>query len=269
MWFQNRLVCSFISGCLQFATPSLIFGRVEVKKIHITVSDIQNKEYRKILLLELQRLNNFHSIPLHGIFYFHYSLKPKFESVMKNEAPIIKRILKVNHAGEFGAIRIYKSQLFFSHFFFQEISPFLEKTLQDEKRHCQKFLMLMLKRKIQPCKTMFLWACGGYLLGFISVLLGKSGIMICTASVERTVHQHLKQQMFFLEKEDQELFLIIEDIQQDEIQHLVYAESKILKTGLLFFGFEKVCLLLTEAIIWLSTWGGSTKLRKEVSSYCT
>ena len=90
---------------------------------------------------------------------------------MKNKT--IARILKVNHAGEYGAIRIYSSQLMVSKIFHKELVPFIEKTLAHEVAHCEKFIESMKINKTRPCKAMPLWGIGGWILGFMTACMGK------------------------------------------------------------------------------------------------
>ena len=84
-----------------------------------------------------------------------------------------KKILKVDHAGEFGAVNIYKSQIFISKLFGREYVPMLEKFLEDEKRHLNLFWNEITRRKGIKCKSYWLCGAGGYFMGFLSAILGK------------------------------------------------------------------------------------------------
>src|SRR6478735_9636919 len=94
----------------------------------------------------------------------------------------IGRILKVNHAGEYGAIRIYAAQLLVAKFLHKNLLPFLQQTLSHERNHCRSFQEAMGKRNVGPCQAMPLWGIGGWFLGFSTALLGKNSIMACTAA---------------------------------------------------------------------------------------
>ena len=72
----------------------------------------------------------------------------------------IASILKVNHAGEFAAIEIYKTQIFFSKLFYPELTQFLTETLQHERIHCKTFREMMKTREAKPCRVAFFWARG-------------------------------------------------------------------------------------------------------------
>ncbi len=121
----------------------------------------------------------------------------------------IARILKVNHAGEYGAIRIYRAQIFVARRLYPDVVAFLEETLRHEIRHCALFRDAMPVRHARPCRVMAFWGNGGFVLGFLTALMGRQGIWICTAAVEGAVHKHLEDQLLFLRDKDPELRSII------------------------------------------------------------
>ena len=130
------------------------------------------------------------------------------------------KILKVNHAGEFGAINIYKAQLVVSRIFMKPLVPLLESFLEDEKRHMDIFWQEIQRRNGIKCKSFWLCGLGGYAMGFISALLGKRGIMSCTWAVESVVINHLKSQLEYLsEKNDTNAYTVVDSILEDEINH--------------------------------------------------
>jgi 3-demethoxyubiquinol 3-hydroxylase len=122
------------------------------------------------------------------------------------DALTIARIVKVNHAGEFGAIRIYSAQLMVSRWFWPDCHPALSEMLRHERNHCAIFRAAMPFRKSRPCRVMQFWSYGGWLLGFLTACLGRNGIWACTAAVEAAVHRHLDDQLHFLQNRDAELY---------------------------------------------------------------
>ncbi len=131
-----------------------------------------------------------------------------------------KTILKVNHAGEFGAINIYQSQLLVARIFMKQLVPLLESFLEDEKRHMDIFWKEIQARNGIKCKSFWLCGLGGYFMGFISALLGRKGIMACTWAVESVVINHLKNQLQYLEsKDDKAAYDAVNSILEDEISH--------------------------------------------------
>src|SRR6266478_5663769 len=90
----------------------------------------------------------------------------------KRDRLTIARILKVNHAGEYGAIRIYRAQISVAKRLYPDIAPFLAETLSHENNHCAMFRAAMPQRDARPCRIMALWGNGGLVLGFLTALLG-------------------------------------------------------------------------------------------------
>jgi ubiquinone biosynthesis monooxygenase Coq7 len=180
----------------------------------------------------------------------------------------IARILKVNHAGEYGAIRIYRGQAWVARRIYPDVVAFLEETLAHEVRHCALFREAMPERGARPCRVMSLWGNGGVVLGLLTALLGRQGIWICTAAVESTVHRHLEDQLRFLRNRDESLRSLILSIQEDEISHLHHAEQRIATNAPWARLLNALVAASTEAVIWLSTWGDSSKMSRQLATTC-
>ena len=180
------------------------------------------------------------------------------------EALTIARIVKVNHAGEYGAIRIYSAQIAVARRLWPDVVPELSDMLGHERRHCAAFRAAMPDREARPCRVMPLWSWGGWLLGFLTALTGRQGIWICTAAVEAAVHRHLDDQLHFLKGRDRELFGIIEDIREEELSHLHHAESRIAGPRAEQRPMGRLIWIATDVVIWLSTWGDSTRMAREL-----
>src|SRR5258708_27652844 len=141
------------------------------------------------------------------------------------EALTVARIVRVNHAGEFGAIRIYSAQIIVASKFFPEIVPALATMMGHEKIHCAKFLAAMPERNARPCRVMSFWSWGGWGLGLLTPLMGRQAIWICTAAVQAAVHRHLDDQLHFLDGRDPGLAAIILSIRAEELAHLQHAQD--------------------------------------------
>lgn len=178
----------------------------------------------------------------------------------------IRRILKVNHAGEYGAIRIYRAQLWIARRRYPDLVAFLTETLGHEIEHCSRFREAMPQRAARPCRIMALWGNGGLVLGFLTGLLGRRGIWVCTAAVEAAVHRHLDDQLYFLKDRDSDLYDLIKSIQIEELAHLHYAEERIGKASGRSRLLNALITASTDAVIWLSTWGDSTRMARELSA---
>jgi ubiquinone biosynthesis monooxygenase Coq7 len=176
----------------------------------------------------------------------------------------VRRILKVNHAGEYGAIRIYRAQLWLARRRYPDMVPFLEETLGHEIEHCALFRDAMPERGAKPCRVLAFWGNGGLILGLTTALLGRQGIWICTEAVEATVHRHLDEQLLFLQSRDAELHSLIAGIQQEELHHLHQATERITSRSLWVRLLRATVSTATEAVIWLSTWGESTRMARDL-----
>ena len=103
---------------------------------------------------------------------------------------------------------------------------------------------------------------GGWLLGFLTALLGPQGIWACTAAVEAAVHRHLDDQLFFLADRDGELRDIILAIREEELAHLHHAEEQLRSPGPLLDLLRATISIATDCLIWLSTWGDSSRMTR-------
>lgn len=184
--------------------------------------------------------------------------------MLEKHARIIRRILRVNHAGEHGAISIYRAQIAGMRRA-SALGPWLAETLSHEEQHRAHFRDAMATRDAKPCRMLFVWSIGGALLGRATALLGDRGILICTAAVERTVHHHLEEQLAFLDRADQELAAIVRDVQREEISHLEHAErvmgSRTMGARLLHWVVSAATFLMILA----STRGDSLVLRRHLN----
>jgi len=126
---------------------------------------------------------------------------------MKKSKANIEEFIRVDHAGERGAIKIYEGQLLALNTIVEDES--LKKTIEEmkihEKEHCDFFEKEIKKRKIKPTKFLPLWDLLGVGLGFGSTILGKKAAMLCTASVEEVIDKHYQNQIDQLGSEEKEL----------------------------------------------------------------
>jgi 3-demethoxyubiquinol 3-hydroxylase len=178
------------------------------------------------------------------------------------EALTIARIVRVNHAGEFGAIRIYSAQIIVASKLYPEIASPLTTMLGHEKVHCAMFRAAMPERNSRPCRVMAFWSWGGWWLGLFTALMGRQAIWICTAAVEAAVHRHLDDQLHFLDGRDPGLSAIIRSIREEELAHLRHAEDQIKSPGASRRLLHRLITYATDAVIWLSTWGDSTRMAR-------
>jgi 3-demethoxyubiquinol 3-hydroxylase len=176
---------------------------------------------------------------------------------MKNSKNKIEEFIRVDHAGERGAVKIYEGQLLALNTLVKNES--LKKTIEEmkvhEKEHCDFFENEIKKRNISPTKFLPLWDLLGLGLGFGSTLLGKKAAMLCTASVEEVIDKHYLNQINQLGPNEKDLKKKIIKFREDELHHkdIAYKEGatkkgfysildKIIKTG------SKVAINISEKI---------------------
>ena len=158
----------------------------------------------------------------------------------------IEEFIRVDHAGERGAVKIYEGQLLALNTLVKDEK--LKKIIEDmkvhEKEHCEFFENEIKKRNISPTKFLPLWDLLGVGLGFSSTLLGKKAAMLCTASVEEVIDEHYQSQINQLGTEEKDLKKKIIKFREDELHHkdIAYEQGaskkgfysildKIIKTG--------------------------------------
>ena len=176
---------------------------------------------------------------------------------MKKTDKRVQEFIRVDHAGERGAVKIYEGQLLALNTLVKDDD--LKKTIEEmkthEKEHCEFFETEIKKRKIEPTKFLPLWDLLGIGLGFGSALLGKKAAMLCTASVEEVIDTHYQNQINQLGSDEKELKKKITKFRQDELDHkdIAYEEGatkkglyaimdRIIKTG------SKLAINISEKI---------------------
>lgn len=173
----------------------------------------------------------------------------------------VAQILRVNYAGEYGAIRIYRAQIAVARLLYPAVAAFLEETVAHEVRHAARFRGLMPARATRPCGATPLWGLGGTALGLLTGLMGPNAMMICTEAVERTVHTHLGRQIDWLGGRDAELVRVIAEIRDEEVGHHDRARARKTADGRLLLALDGFVAALTRALIWCSTYGALTRMQ--------
>jgi len=147
---------------------------------------------------------------------------------MKKTKNKSEEFIRVDHAGERGAVKIYEGQLLALNTLVKDES--LKKTIEEmkihEKEHCDFFEKEIKKRNINPTKLLPLWDLLGVGLGFGSTILGKKAAMLCTASVEEVIDEHYQNQINQLDSDEIELKKKIIKFREDELHHKDIAYEK-------------------------------------------
>ena len=139
----------------------------------------------------------------------------------KTNQKILEEIIRVDHAGERGAIKIYEGQLLALKTIKQDdsLKDKIEEMKEHEKEHLEFFEKEIYKRKIKPTYLLPLWDLMGVSLGFGSALLGKKAAMLCTTSVEEVIEGHYQNQLKKIGDDEKDLKEKIKTFKEDEISH--------------------------------------------------
>ena len=139
----------------------------------------------------------------------------------KTNKKTLEEIIRVDHAGERGAIKIYEGQLLALKTIKQDdnLRDQIEEMKEHEKEHLDYFEKEIQKRKIKPTYLLPLWDLMGVTLGFSTALLGKKTAMLCTASVEEVIENHYQNQLKKLGNDEKDLKAKIEKFRDDEVDH--------------------------------------------------
>ena len=139
----------------------------------------------------------------------------------KTDPKKLEEFIRVDHAGERGAIKIYEGQLLALSTVVKnnDLKEMIKDMKEHEQEHCNFFEDEIKKRNIKPTKFLPLWDLLGLGLGFGSTILGKKAAMLCTASVEEVIDDHYKSQIDQIGSDENNLKNNIIKFRNDEIHH--------------------------------------------------
>ena len=177
--------------------------------------------------------------------------------MQKTNKKKLEEFIRVDHAGERGAIKIYEGQLLALNTIYKDnqLKETIEEMREHEREHCDYFENEIKKREIKPTKFLPLWDLLGVGLGFGTTLLGKKAAMLCTASVEEVIDKHYQDQINQIKDDEKELRDKIIKFREDELHHkdIAYENGaskkgfysildKVIKTG------SKIAINISEKI---------------------
>lgn len=140
------------------------------------------------------------------------------ESKLTTDKTILDEIIRVDHAGEYGATRIYDGQIAV----FGKDSK-IGKTIQhmadQEQEHIEKFNELLVEKRVRPTALLPVWNIAGFALGAGTALMGEKAAMACTVAVEKVIGEHYREQQNLLEDDEKELKKTIAKFEKDELEH--------------------------------------------------
>ena len=136
----------------------------------------------------------------------------------KTDHSILEEIIRVDHAGEYGATKIYEGQIaiFGKN---TKIGKTIQHMANQEKEHIEKFQELIISERVRPTALLPLWTIAGYTLGAGTALLGEKAAMACTVAVEKVIGEHYNEQILLLKNDQKKLKSTIKKFAADELEH--------------------------------------------------
>ena len=146
--------------------------------------------------------------------------KNKLNRTPKNKTnrEILEQIIRVDHAGEYGATRIYDGQIavFGKN---SKIGKTIQHMADQEQEHIDKFNELILEHRVRPTALLPVWNIAGFALGASTAFLGEKAAMACTVAVEKVIGEHYQEQLDLLEDDHKDLKKTISKFRDDELEH--------------------------------------------------
>ena len=134
-----------------------------------------------------------------------------------SHAASVAQMIRVDHAGEYGAARIYAGQLAMLRR--SGLTPVLREMQAQERQHLERFSDLIVRRRVRPTALLPLWHLAGFMLGAASAALGERAAMACTVAVEEAIDRHYANQIAALGESETELRSTLESFRTDERRH--------------------------------------------------
>ena len=130
---------------------------------------------------------------------------------------VVERTIRVDHAGEYGAKRIYEGQL--AVLGRTKYGPVIEHMKAQEQVHLDTFSRLIGERRVRPTALLPFWHVAGFALGAATALLGHRGAMACTGAVEEAIDEHYRAQEDILGDDEAALRADIARFRAEELEH--------------------------------------------------
>ena len=131
----------------------------------------------------------------------------------------IEAMIRVDHAGEYGAVRIYEGQLAVLKRRKSTSVETIQHMADQEQRHLKAFDRLVNERRVRPTALEPVWRVAGFALGAVTAAMGEKAAFACTAAVEEVIDEHNASQIAALEDKDEGLKATVEDFRADEVAH--------------------------------------------------
>ena len=173
---------------------------------------------------------------------------------MKKTNKKVQEFIRVDHAGERGAVKIYEGQLLALNTIVknESLKKIIEDMKEHEKEHFEYFDKEIQKRNIKPTVFLPIWDLLGVTLGFGTTMIGEKAAMLCTASVEEVIDRHYKNQLDKLGDDEVDLKKSISKFRDDEIDHKNIAYDKGATKQGLYYILDKIIKTSSKAAIKVS-----------------
>ena len=147
-----------------------------------------------------------------------YKRKKNKSNKIKTDRKTLEEIIRVDHAGEFSATRIYDGQIavFGKN---TKIGKTIQHMADQEQEHIETFEKLIVSERVRPTVLLPIWNAAGYFLGASTALLGEKAAMACTVAVESVIGGHYEKQAKQLGNDQHKLKKIIKKFQKDQLEH--------------------------------------------------
>jgi len=182
------------------------------------------------------------------------STSSTLDSPEEKRRELLDRIIRVDHAGELGADRIYAGQMFMLGK--SDAGPLIKHMWEQEKHHLATFERLIPQYRVRPTALLPMWNAVGFILGATTAALGKEAAMACTEAVEEVIGEHYNNQMRELMADDvethKELLNTIRQIRDDEMEHHDTAIQNDAAKAPFYNAMKQVIQFGCRRAIWLS-----------------
>ena len=146
------------------------------------------------------------------------SAKPRRMPGDLSKTEMVERMLRVDHAGEYGAVRIYEGQM--AVLGEKASGGAIKHMAEQEEVHLATFNDLVAERRVRPTALLPLWHLAGFALGAGTALLGEKAAHACTVAVEEAIDEHYAAQIDSLDGEgEDDLRDTFEKFRQEELEH--------------------------------------------------
>jgi ubiquinone biosynthesis monooxygenase Coq7 len=159
-------------------------------------------------------------------------------------------MIRVDHAGEYGARRIYEGQLAVLRQ--GPAAATIRHMADQEARHLETFERLMIARRVRPTALFGLWHAAGFALGAATALLGERAAMACTVAIEEVIDRHYADQARRLGDDEPDLRRTIERFRDEEIGHRDTALARGAERAPGYPGLTAAIKVGARAAIWLA-----------------